>query len=143
MTEVHAQAGHRLLVSVLRGAETLQNVELRNAAVNTGDAEAQVGRQSLPGPEPDGWSFPKLVWLVAPSLRYTPTGKQLRLRLERVFQRDRFGVRMEVTRQGYEWQPLRFFLVVVVVGVVALEGDTLGDINGNTGRRLVPVQSLG
>ena len=54
------------------------------------------------------------------------------LRLEHVFQRDRFDVRMEVTRQGYQWQPLRFFLVVVVVGVVALEGDTLGDINGNS-----------
>jgi hypothetical protein len=67
----------------------------------------------------------------------------LRLGLERVFQRDRFGVRMEVTRQGYQRQPLSFFLVVVVVGVVALEGDTLGDINGNTGSRLVPVQSLG
>jgi hypothetical protein len=67
----------------------------------------------------------------------------LRLGLERVFQRDRFGVRMEVTRQGYDWQPQRFFLVVVVVGVVALQGDTLGDINGNTGSRLVPVQSLG
>jgi len=48
------------------------------------------------------------------------------LRLEHVFQRDRFGVRMEVTRQGYQWQSLRFFLVVVEVGVVALESDTLG-----------------
>ena len=142
MTQVHAEAGHRLLVLVLRGAKRLQDVELRDAAVNTGDAEAQVRRQSLPGPEPDGGhSEIRVVGGTIPQIH--PYWQAIRLRLEHVFQRDRFGVCMEVTRQGYEWQPLGFLLVVVVEGVVAPEGDTLGEINGNTGRRFVPVQSLG
>ena len=53
MADIHAQVGHRLLVLVLQGAERLQNVELRDAAVNTGDAVADVGRHSLLGLEPD------------------------------------------------------------------------------------------
>src|ERR1700693_4529658 len=43
---------HRLVIVVLRGAERLQNVELRYA-VDLGDALAEVRRQSFLGLEPD------------------------------------------------------------------------------------------
>ena len=59
--------------------------------------------------------------------------------LKRVFQRDASSVGMEVTRQGYQWQPLSFFLVVIVEGIVSLEGQILADIDGDTDIRLVPV----
>ena len=54
VANIHAQVGYRLLILVLHCAERLQNVELRHAAVNTGDAVADVGQHSLRGLEPDG-----------------------------------------------------------------------------------------
>src|SRR5208282_3365638 len=53
MANIYAQVGHRLRVFALQGAERLQNVELRNSAVNTGDAVTEVDRESLFGLEPD------------------------------------------------------------------------------------------
>ena len=54
MAKSHAQVGYRLLILILHCAERLQNVELGHAAVNAGDAVADVGQHSLRGLEPDG-----------------------------------------------------------------------------------------
>src|SRR5450759_209312 len=80
MAQIHAEASHRLVVLVLRGAERLQNVELRYAAVNAGDTVAQVGRHSLHGLESDcGHSEMSVVGVEAVSYTHLtlPTNREV------------------------------------------------------------------
>ena len=88
MTQIHTQIGYRLAVLILQRAERLKNVELRNRAVNAGDAVAQIGRQSFCGNKPDrGHSEMSVVGVVR-------IGEQ---RIGRVIRCTRTGT-------AYEWK---------------------------------------
>ena len=64
MTQVDAQVDHRLVVLVLRGAVRLQDVELRNAAVDIGDACRPTLTVVRLSNLKRTVAIPKLVWLV-------------------------------------------------------------------------------
>lgn len=67
-----------------------------------------------------------------------------RFLLERIFQRERSGVGVEVSRQCRQLvcRNISFPLAVVVVTEVALESNTLCDFECKSGIRLVPDEVL-
>jgi len=63
MANIYAHVRDRLLVLVLQCAERLQNVELGHAAVNIGEAVAEVAVTRFAALKPERWLVRNWCWL--------------------------------------------------------------------------------